>query len=81
MCVDFIMETPGDADKVISCLKNHDKNISKGCNKFSIESILGLKSPSDDVKKVNRLELMDFSEKGEPFCSFATSYVSHINDS
>ena len=81
MWVDFIMETPGDADKVISCLKNHDKNISKGCNKFSIESILGLKSPSDDVKKVNRLELMDFSEKGEPFCSFATSYVSHINDS
>lgn len=78
MCVDFInMETAGDADKVISCLKNYDKSTLKGCDKFSIESILGLKSTSGDEKKVNRSELMDFSQKGEPFCSFATSCVTY----
>lgn len=59
--------------KIFSCLKfqqeNNNKSLSmKGCNNFSIESILGLTSqkvPSDDDEKINRLELMDFSQKGE----------------
>lgn len=42
-----------------------DKSIkAKHCNKFSIENILGL---NDDEKltRVNRLELMGFSQKGK----------------
>lgn len=46
-------------------ISDQDKSIkSKQCNKFSISNILGL---NDDEKltEVNRLELMEFSQKGE----------------
>lgn len=59
-------------DNFFSCVKlekdvrSGDKDSSKGFNKFSIESILGLESKSsdDDGTKINHLELMEFSQKG-----------------
>jgi hypothetical protein len=58
-----------DAEKVVVNIKSeNDKNMSKVSHKFSIESILGLSSHKsssvDDATKLNRLELMDFPQKG-----------------
>lgn len=46
------------SEDAISCDK------PKLCNKFSIENILGL-NDAKSVAKVNRLELIDLSRKGE----------------
>jgi hypothetical protein len=51
-------------------VQSSDKDSSKGSNKFSIESILGLnsnKSSSNDDTKINHLELMGISQKGKDF--------------
>lgn len=37
-----------------------NKMSTKVCNKFTIDSILGLSSHNDDMAKSNRLDLIDF---------------------
>lgn len=64
------MNLKGDQFDELITVKNEGHNDigkSKHCDKFSIENILGLNCPSqsDDVRtKLNRLELMDFCQKG-----------------
>lgn len=58
---------PFDLDKFALNIKNEQREDQKVSHKFSIESILGLSSQqslSHDAAKINRLELMDFSQKG-----------------
>lgn len=61
-----------------------EQNVSKVSHKFSIESILGLSShksspSSDDATKINRLEPMDFSQKGMK--DLFGHHTCHFNDS
>lgn len=59
-----------DTGKLLTNIKSeNDKNLPKVSHKFSIESILGLNthkssSSSGDATKLNRLEMMEFSQKG-----------------
>ena len=66
--------TPANNEIDRNCVKieqsekvDDNKMSTKMCNKFSIESILGLNTNNnDDIAKSNRLELIDFCvRKGE----------------
>jgi hypothetical protein len=71
MEIDSIMPNNNEIER--KCVKieqsekvDDNKMSTKMCNKFSIESILGLNSQNDDIAKSNRLDLIDFcSRKGE----------------
>ena len=71
MEIDNIMSNNNEIEQ--KCVKieqsekvDDNKMSTKMCNKFSIESILGLNSHNDDIAKSNRLDLIDFcSRKGE----------------
>lgn len=53
----------GQSEKV-----DDNKRSTKVCNKFSIDSILGLDSHNDDMAESNRLDLMDFYRNKGIYC-------------